>query len=125
VIEGINALRSVFIPNIIHMRNGTGKVAVPVQRNHMLYAHFKHITGIPANKNVSGVPVYKLRILDNLIERLVGHKVDSTRFLQITEENIDMIIEQVKNEVRSRETTFPSSGAHFPPETGIVINTFA
>jgi hypothetical protein len=125
VIEGINAIRPVFIPNIVHLRNGRGKLAVPVQRNHLVYAYFKHITGIPTGKDIAGVPVYKLRILDNLIEQLVGRKVNSTQDLQITEENIDMIIAQVKNEMQSREMTLQSPGAHLLSEAGIVIDTFA
>ncbi|MBN1696718.1 MAG: hypothetical protein JW881_04330 [Spirochaetales bacterium] len=125
MIQGIGAAAPVFIPNIIRLRSGAGKVAAPVQRHYIPYARFRHITGVPSGNNSAGVPVYKLRVLDNLIDRLVSGGAGNSFAQEITNDNIDLMIDRAAREVRSRETALRMSPAVFSPRAGIVIDTFA
>ena len=45
-------------------------VVMPVRRAQMVYASFKHIQVCPDSSLKDGVPLYKLRILDTLIDQL-------------------------------------------------------
>ncbi len=46
----------------------SGKLSVPVTPRAEIYAHFRHVVGVGADGPAEGVPLLKLRILDNLIE---------------------------------------------------------
>ena len=46
----------------------SGKLSAPVSPPNRVYAHFRHIVGVSAPEGLNGVSLYKLRILDNLIE---------------------------------------------------------
>ncbi len=45
-------------------------VLVPVRRAEQLYANFRHIQVRPSSGGEDGVPLYKLRVLDSLIDSL-------------------------------------------------------
>jgi hypothetical protein len=51
-------------------------VVMPVRRAQMVYASFKHIQVQPDSRLQDGVPLYKLRILDMLIDQM-SRKADS------------------------------------------------
>ncbi len=71
----IRAISPETIPlvNIVAARvNTTSTVSVPVDPDALLYARFKHISGVPATDGDQGVSIERLRILDSLIDRLVA-----------------------------------------------------
>lgn len=50
----------------------TAGVIMPVRPAQAIYASFRHIDVLPDSRLSDGVPLYKLRILDSLIDRLSG-----------------------------------------------------
>ncbi|MDZ7792780.1 MAG: hypothetical protein U5P10_03550 [Spirochaetia bacterium] len=61
---------------LMRARYSSGRIAFPVKANQAIYAHFKHVTGIPASGD-KGVSLSKLRIIDKVIDRLVSIKSSS------------------------------------------------
>jgi hypothetical protein len=47
-----------------------GEPVMPVRRAQMVYASFRHIQVRPDSRLEGGVPIYKLKILDTLIDHL-------------------------------------------------------
>jgi hypothetical protein len=50
-----------------------GDVIMPVRPAQLIYANFKHIQVRPDSRLQDGIPLYKLKILDTLIEQM-SHK---------------------------------------------------
>jgi hypothetical protein len=139
MVSGISST-PIIVPNLIRLQRGMGKLSFPVRPNQSLFARFKHITAIPSLTGDGGVSVYKLQMLDNLIEKLVGDK-------GIGSENIDELISHLGETVGRRgsfhsgEIEVPTEsgvrgytssgfalgarGAGVGPEPGILLNTFA
>ena len=71
-------VRSVVQPNIFELssvvaaRERYSSLSLPVDRDTILYSRYKHVHGIPSIENGQGIPLYKLRALDNLIDRLIA-----------------------------------------------------
>ncbi|MBN2534568.1 MAG: hypothetical protein JXB88_16915 [Spirochaetales bacterium] len=124
MIQGISSVQPVIIPNIIRLKHGTGKITVPLKPSQSIYARFKHITAIPARMNGEGVPVYKLRMLDNLIERLIGQTNMAEKFVRISPETIDTLISNFKQELSFHESSVKAYN-NIRPQTGLILNTFA
>jgi len=61
---------------LMRARYSSGRIAFPVKANQALYAHFKHVTGIPTSGD-KGVSLSKLRTIDKVIDRLVSIKSSS------------------------------------------------
>ena len=118
--------RGVF-PNIISIRGlNPAKLSVPVHPVLTIYAHFKHIRGIPSVDG--GVPMFKLRILDNLIDRLLSYRENLPAIKDLKRldtENIDPLIynlqQHLKNLVMSSQPLFGG----FYPETGMLVDLVA
>ena len=53
-------------------RGLSGRISVPVRRLSTPYAQFEHIKGVPASGG--GMPVFKLKILDKLIDQLLSYR---------------------------------------------------
>jgi hypothetical protein len=53
-----------------YARPGGPSVVLPVRRAEMLYANFRHIQVRPDTRLDAGIPLYKLKILDTLIDSL-------------------------------------------------------
>ncbi|MBN2738252.1 MAG: hypothetical protein JXR70_14810 [Spirochaetales bacterium] len=121
----INAVGSSFpiiSPNISRLKSGTGKVTVPVRPFQAYYTHFKHLTGVPSTKIESSVPLSKLRVLDHLIELLVGQKGKASQYLKISENNIDQLISKLSDEIRINENFKKNNYSTIMPEKGIFLN---
>lgn len=127
MIQGINAIRATITPNISHiLRNG--KTSIPVRPLNSVYAHFKHFIAVPSNDTGAQVPITKIRIIDNLIERLVrlrGKGSGNLTVYKIDEENIDPLIESLEQDLRNSLLAQKPSFTGLFPETGMLINTFA
>lgn len=125
MIQSISSVRSVIVPNIIRLKHGTGKITVPLKPSQTIFTRFKHITAIPSKMINEGIPVYKLRILDNLIERLIGQTNKAEEYVRISPENIDTLISQFKQELSFRESPKKAFFSNFRPQTGMILNVFA
>ncbi len=61
--------RTIPITNLLRAQFSPGRIALPVQ-NQAIYARFKHVQGVPALSEGQGFSISRLRMLDNLIDRL-------------------------------------------------------
>ncbi len=116
-----------FFLNVIRLENmGGGRLTVPVHPTHAPYARFKHIQGVPAHDD--GVPIFRLRVLDNLIDRLIsrGQQIPSpAQLLELKPESIDPLIDRLESRLHRYLLQFPSSFGGLYPETGLLIDLSA
>lgn len=63
------------------------KTYLPVANNQLVYAHFEHVAGVPAESNQKGVSVSELQILNSLIRRLVSLQEEKD-FLPLKKEDL-------------------------------------
>lgn len=99
---------------------------VPVRPINTIYAHFKHIRGIPSSEG--GVPIFKLRILDTLIDNLLSlrEKVpESYELIRLESENIDSLIHELQQRLQDRIISTKALFGGFFPETGLLIDLVA
>lgn len=61
--------RTIPITNLLRAQFSPGRIALPVQ-NQAIYARFKHVQGVPSTAEGQGFSMARLRMLDNLIDRL-------------------------------------------------------
>lgn len=127
VVQSVSGINAAVVSNINKFRSGTGRVSVPVSPHLTRYAQFKHIEGIPAVLENGGVPVSKLRLLDSLIEKLIGQKGRGKSFLKVSNESIDSLITKVKNEIKlNAKSIRPNNVAGGPVlSKGLFLNVFA
>lgn len=101
-----------------------GKASLPVSPSAAIYAHFKHISGVPAPDGVSGVNINKLKIIDTLIEQLSKLKQRPDFLAEGTgdgESRINALIEKYQNQVRQ---TMNANSLYAPaaPLVGAIFN---
>lgn len=125
MVNGVSSVRTMIIPNLIRLNGGAAKISVPVRPYQSLYANFKHITTIPTKNDETGIPVFKLRILDNLIEKLVGKKVNRSDYIKLTAENIDTAIAIARDKFINMNSLKPFSADNIYFDKGLVLNLFA
>jgi hypothetical protein len=127
MIENVSAIKPGFFLNVIRIQNmQDGRITVPVKPAHAVYARFKHVLGVPAQDG--GASIFRLRILDNLIDRLLrlSEEVPSAQQLRdLDGEAIDPLIDRLQNQLRTRVLQFPSSFGGTFPETGMLIDLVA
>ncbi len=99
---------SVLQPNIFELsslvarENPTGKLAMPVDTSVLLYSRYKHVRGAPPVGAGRGVPLYRLRALDNLIERLISLRSNRPivrNIADLSREEVDGLIEEYRKSV--------------------------
>ena len=90
------------------------RASLPVSPSSAIYAHFKHVSGVPAPDGVSGVNINKLKIIDTLIEQLSKLKrqeeVAAEEVKQDEEKRINTLIDSYHNQIR----TIQASNANNP-----------
>ena len=127
MIENVSATQPGFFLNVIRIQNmRDGRITVPVNPAHTVYARFKHVLGVPSQNG--GTPLFRLRVLDNLIDRLLRYseQVPSPQQLRELEaDDIDPLISSLQNQLRNRLLHFPSSFGGTFPETGMLIDLIA
>ncbi len=101
-----------------------GKLIVPVRPAHTLFAAFKHIHVVPDWSLEQGIPLYKLTILDSLIERLVGGSVLPARADTASPETIDAVVSALSARLRAQAASAPFAAAANLP-TGLVVDLVA
>jgi hypothetical protein len=104
-----------------------GQAIMPVRPAQLVYANFKHIQVLPDSRLQDGVPLYKLKILDTLIDRLSPRKLPAT----VDAGSIDALIGEMSLGPHrmtpgsaSRETARAYSAGFFPTP-GAFVNLVA
>jgi hypothetical protein len=106
------------------------KASLPVAPSAAIYAHFKHVSGVPAPDGVQGVNINKLKIIDTLIEQIskmkkqpdfAGAQPLTDMSGQSDEKRINALIDKFQNQVRQAVNT---NGPYAPtaPVTGAIFN---
>jgi hypothetical protein len=83
------------LSGVVARSEGSSKLALPVNPSVVLYARYKHVRGALPSQDASGVPLSKLRALDNLIERLIrihGKQPIVRHIEDLTREEVDGLI---------------------------------
>jgi len=127
MIQSVSAAKPGFFLDVIRIQNMKGgRITVPVNPAYTIYARFKHVRGVPASNG--GAPLFKLRILDSLIDRLLSYSepVPSVeRLRDLDEQAIDPLINSLQTRLRGHLLQFPSSFGGTFPETGMLIDLIA
>jgi hypothetical protein len=94
-------------------------MSLPVAPSAYIYAHFEHVSGIPAPEGMQGVAINRLKILDTLIEQLARLKKKPEPFRGAAggtgEERLDALIKQYENQIRAaRAASVQAAGAALP-----------
>ncbi|GHU97741.1 hypothetical protein FACS189483_04590 [Spirochaetia bacterium] len=127
------ALHTSALPSIGYAisASNSGKMSLPVAPSTALYAHFKHITGVPAPEGTRGVAINKLKILDVLIEQLSQIKKQSTpepaSRESMSDGQINALIDQYESQIRQAQAAnavMPYKPAAAAP-SGAVFNLVA
>ena len=83
----------------------SGRVSLPVSSSSLIYAQFKHVSGVPAPEGVGGVNINKLKIIDTLVEQLARMKQEPEPLPGGQEldweSRVSAMIDQYQNQVRN------------------------
>lgn len=118
------------------------EVILPVRRAQMVYANFKHIQVRPESRREDGIPLYKLKILDMLIDQLsskdAGHApwtIGATAGAKasartgalsgMNADSVDALITGMSIVLRSSGPSGSSYRAVFLPEPGAFVDLVA
>jgi hypothetical protein len=115
----------IIIPNVFALKSSGGKLSYPVQPNQTMAAQFRHIVTYPSDDGADSASVFKLRILDNLIEQLAGEAGKGEDFLRISGNNVDSLIAKLKTEASIQRASEKTSYGNLKPGLGIILDTFA
>jgi hypothetical protein len=127
MIQPVSSAASGLFVDVLRIRSLQGdRLAVPVRPIYSAYACFEHIRGIPAAHD--GVPIFKLRVLDKLIDRLLsyGEPVPAAdRLRSAKPETSDPVVRELEQRLQQHVTSrTPLFGGQFP-ETGMLIDLVA
>jgi hypothetical protein len=88
---------------------GSGSPVMPVRPAELIYANFHHIRVQPDTRLQDGVPIYKLKILDSLIDHLSARRPGAG----VDAGSIDSVIIEMSKGLRGayREGFLPAPGA--------------
>ena len=88
---------------------GSGEAIMPVRPAQLIYANFRHIRVQPDSRLQEGVPLYKLKILDALIDHLSPERPGTV----VNAGSIDSVISEMSSGLRGayREGLLPAPGA--------------
>ena len=98
MVRGINGLS---IPSLSYASAQGGKMSLPVDPSSVIYSHFEHVSGIPAQNGLQGVSISKLNLLDVLIGRLNQAPIPTKPVNPF--EGIDSAIESYRNQIRQAQ----------------------
>jgi hypothetical protein len=124
-------LSATVMPSIGYAMNAAlgGRMSLPVAPALYIYSHFRHVSGVPAPEGTRGITINKLKILDVLIEQLSRIKkqgtAGSTSAETMSEEQIDALIEQYEQQIRSTQVASESVSFSPMPQSGLVFNMVA
>jgi hypothetical protein len=100
------------------------QIVLPVRPSDAIHANFRHINVLPDATLQDGVPLYKLRILDSLIDQLSRTSGGRGQTAGGTE-NVDSMLESMSRELRAAGTQTAPYRAGFFFEPGAFIDLVA
>ena len=113
----------------MRIQESSGKIRYPVKPLGSISAVFKHIDAIPSKQGVGGISLYKLRILDGLIEKLIRTgKYSNTRNIavgRIDKESIDNVIEKLSLQLKASVNSQVNYSSGIGIESGLILNLLA
>jgi hypothetical protein len=95
-------------------------VIMPVRPAQLVYANFKHIQVRPDSHLRDGIPLYKLKILDTLIDQLSKKPLPS-----VDAGSIDSTIAELSRGFRAAGTTGQAYRGGFLPAPGAFVDLTA
>jgi len=106
------------------------KLALPVDAKMLLYSRFKHVQGTPASAGASGLPLSRLRAIDNLIDRLIYLRGRNTYWVNTGEMNSDDLaftVERLQKELGRLLSgeKLPLTAGSPQNDLGLVLNMVA
>jgi len=124
----IGAISNTSIPSIGYAITASmgGRTSLPVSKSMLIYAHFKHVSGVPAPEGTQGVNISKLKILDTLIEQLSRMKnqpVARMTMDESDEKRINALIDQYQQQIKTAQAAPVYTPA--APVTGALFNIAA
>ena len=124
----IGAISNTSIPSIGYAITASmgGRTSLPVSKSMLIYAHFKHVSGVPAPEGTQGVNISKLKILDTLIEQLSRMKnrpIAQMNMDESDEKRINALIDQYQQQIRTAQAAPVYTPA--APVTGALFNIAA
>ncbi len=125
MISSISPTGSTIINRLYFINDITRKISVPVRRFLSPAIALKHLIGIPAQSDLEGIPLYKLRMLDNLIERLARLKKENNGGIIgkiITPESIDSHISRLSSQVKNAYNKIVPFAGGLSPESGRLLD---
>ncbi len=129
MISPISTGMSVMFPSILRMRSAEGRFYYPVKPLNSVAGIFKHIYTVPSEKGGGSLSLYKLRVLDSVIDRLIKYGKSSTvqkmMPARVTSENVDKLIKQLSSELNSVRESYFLYQAGLEPDLGKIINLLA
>jgi hypothetical protein len=136
MVQGVSSTSQVGVAAVAAMRYAQTdgvNVVLPVRRAEMLYANFRHIQVRPDSRLEDGIPLYKLKILDTLIDsyaRGAGAAGPAAagsggRRPAWSAESIDQVISVVRNSLRADGRGSAAYRADFLPAPGAFVDLAA
>ncbi len=106
------------------------KLALPVDSRTLLYSRFKHVHGTPARGEMSGIPLSRLRAIDNLIDRLISLRGRNTYWVnvdQMNREDLAFTMQRLQKEISGLLTgeRLPLTAGSLQNDLGLVLNYVA
>ena len=98
-----------------------GEVIMPVRPAQLIYANFKHIQVRPDSRLQDGIPLYKLKILDTLIEQMSQKKP----LPSVDAGSIDSAIAEMSRGFRSAGSAGQPYRRDFLPAPGAFVDLVA
>jgi hypothetical protein len=105
------------------LRGLSGRISVPVRRLSTPYAQFKHIKGVPVT--AGGLPVFKLKILDGLIDQLLSYRGRISGLPDIEQlkpSGLDHLIGSLQQQLRQTMAASPPPFGGAYPQTGMLVD---
>jgi len=106
------------------------KLSLPVDASMLLYSRYKHVHGTPASAELSGLPLSRLRAIDNLIDRLISLRGRNTYWVNTDEMNSEDLaftmerLQKEMNHLLSREQ-LPLTAGSPQNDLGLILNYVA
>jgi hypothetical protein len=125
VMAGVSAGGHVGVVSMTALRYAqadAGNVIMPVRPAQLIYANFKHIQVRPDSRLENGIPLYKLKILDTLIEQL-SQQNKSPR--SVDAGSIDSVIVEMSKGLRPEGSSGQAYRARLLPAPGAFVDLVA
>ena len=133
MIQGVTSGGNVGVAAITALRyaQSDGRdIVMPVRPAELINANFRHIQVRPDSRLDDGVPLYKLKILDTLIDSLSRDNVGGVQSSTLRRQgagspSIDGLITRMARELRQGSAQDNSYRARFLPEPGAFVDLLA